>query len=143
MCWVILLFFKFGWTHYIYIYIFYLGVCWKFFLDINNWWLYLMFMKKYFIKRKNTEQFPLLIIGLLECKHLELQFSHKHNKGAIIIFKFPKFWNPWKYIIFFYFWCFKLLEILAFKNKIKIITKCGKGIYTILLYFVFVFNLLI
>jgi len=44
-----------------------------------------MFMKKYFIKRENIEQFPLLIIGLLGCKHFELQFSHKHNKRAITI----------------------------------------------------------
>jgi hypothetical protein len=48
-------------------------------------------MKKYFVKRENTEQFPLLIIGLLECKHLELQFSHKHNEGAIIVLSSQNF----------------------------------------------------
>jgi hypothetical protein len=43
-------------------------------------------MKKYSIKRQNIAQFPpLLLIGLLRCKHLELQFSHKHNKWAIIV----------------------------------------------------------
>jgi hypothetical protein len=48
-------------------------------------------MKKYFIKRENIEQFPLLIIGLLGCKHLELQFSHKHNKWAIIVLSSQNF----------------------------------------------------
>jgi len=102
-------------------------------------------MKKYFTKRENIAQFPLLIIiGLLGCKHLELQFSHKHNKRAIIVLNSQNFEIDVKYIIFFYFRCFKLLETLAFKKlRKKIITKCGKGIYTILLYFVFVFNLLI
>jgi hypothetical protein len=48
-------------------------------------------MKKYFIKRENIEQFSLLIIGLLGCKHLELQFSHKHNKRAIIVLSSQNF----------------------------------------------------
>jgi hypothetical protein len=50
-----------------------------------------MFMKSYFIKRENIAQFPFLIIGLLGCKHLEIQFSHKHNKWAIIVLSSQNF----------------------------------------------------
>jgi hypothetical protein len=42
------------------------------------------------MKRENIEQFSLLIIGL-GCKHLELQFSRKHNKWAIIVLSSQNF----------------------------------------------------